>query len=238
MDWLITDVGVSEANALSGESEPRDNRGSFTGPVIELATIDERHRRKILLETFGAQVILRLAVAPARLPREVLKRAIRVDRTSPATGENRWEEVREIGWSGLSGVIDRCGELSMVVNEHDITEYAAIGVMLLLIHELEGAVLTGVLQIGSGPDYVVQLSDRPEPVRVEVSGIKSGSASQASSRLGEKRGRLREAGFVSVTTFQRGEDEMAHSYLHFVIPGTGSAKTNRGHRKGTRGKRS
>jgi hypothetical protein len=123
---------------LSEESESRDNRVSVTGPVIELSTIDERHRRKTLLEAFGTQVILRLAVDPVRLPREVLKRAITVDRTSPASGDDRWEEVREIGWTGLSPLLDRCEDLSEVVNEHHITEFAAIGVMLLLIHELEG----------------------------------------------------------------------------------------------------
>jgi hypothetical protein len=221
---------------LSEESGSRDNRVSVTGPVIEVATIDDRHGRKVLLETFGAQIILRLAVDPVRLPREILKRAITVDRISPTSGGDRWEEVREIGWAGLSELVDRCERLSDVVNEHHITEFAAIGVMLLLIHELEGAVLTGVLRIGSGPDYLVNLSDRPEPVQVEVSGIKQGSAGEASSRLGKRRERLRGAGFVSVTTFQHGESEAAHSYLHFLTPGTGATATGRGRRKGKRGK--
>jgi hypothetical protein len=201
---------------------------SVTGPVIEVATIDERHRRSVLLRMFGIQIILRLGVDPVRLDREVLKRTVTVDRLSAASKGDRWEEMRDIGWSGLTDLLDQGEELAQVLNEHDITEKAAIGVMLLLIHELEGAVLSGVLQIGSGPDYLVDLSGRPEPVQVEVSGIKSGSAGQASSRLGERRGRLRGAGFVSVTTFQCGEDAAAHSCLHFVTPGDKGRKTRRG----------
>lgn len=223
---------------MSEESEPRDNRVGVIGPVIEVATIDERHRRKTLLEVLGIYMILRLGVDPVRVPREVSKRAVTVDRISPASGGDRWEEVREIGWAGLSDLRDRCEELSDILNELDITEHAAIGVMLLLVHELEGGVLTGVLQIGSGPDYSVNLSDRPEPVQVEVSGIRRGSAGQVSSRLGEKRGQLRGAGFVSVTTFQYGEDGAAHSYLHFVLPGAMTAETDRGRREGKRRKRS
>ena len=174
----------SGAYPLSSESESRDNRVSVTGPVIEVATIDERHQRSVLLRLFGTQIILRLGVDPVRLPPGSLKRAITVDRISPGSEETRWEEIREIGWSGLTDHSDQCEEIARTLNQHDITEYAAIGVMFLLIHELEGAVLTGVLPVGSGGDYLVALSDRPEPVQVEVSGIKSGSARQALSRLG------------------------------------------------------
>src|SRR5206468_3304386 len=117
-------------------------------------------------------------------------------------------------------------EISDILNEQRITEDAAIGVMLLLIHELEGAVLTDVLQIGAGGDYPVRHSGHPEPIQVEVSGIKIGSASQASSRFGTKRGQIRGPGFVSVTTFQHGRTGAAHSYLHFVDPESGDKSTN------------
>jgi hypothetical protein len=203
---------------------------SAIDPTIEVQTIDERHRQSVLLELFGTKIILRLAVDPVRQPSGVVKRAITVDRISPKSGEDRWEETREIGWAGLSGHLERCEQVPFVLNEEDITEQAAIGIMLLLIHELEGAILTRVLPIGSGGDYLVSLSGASEPVQVEVSGIKSGCAGQASSRLGVKQGQVCGVGFASVTTFQYGEVEAAHSYLHFA-PSGGRAKGRKGQRK-------
>jgi hypothetical protein len=220
------------ANPLCEESGLRDNQANLTGPVIEVATIDERHQCSALLDSFGAKIIHRLAMAPVLLSPGVTKRAIQVDRIGPEPGSDRWEEVREIGWSGLSQLLDRCAKLPRAVNDQDITELAAIGVMLLLIHELEGGVLTGVLQIGAGGDYLVRLASRPDPVQVEVSGIKVGSAGEASSRLGKKREQVRGEGFVSVTTFRHGESGELHSYLHFVRPGSprGNKKRRRSER--------
>lgn len=204
---------------MFSERESRDNRVSIISPVIEVATIDERHQCSVLLRLFGTQIILRLGVDPVRLPPGALKRSITVDRISPGSEEIRREEMRAIGWSGLTDHFDQCDEIARTLNPHDITEHAAIGVMFLLIHELEGAILTGVLPVGSGGDYLVALSDRREPVQVEVSGLKNASASQALSRLGSKCDQIRGPGFVSVTTFQHGEDGSVHSYLHFVVPG-------------------
>lgn len=223
---------------MSGGAGSGDNRVSVVGPVIELATINERHGCSILLDQFGVKALLRLAVVPVQVPQEVSKRAVTVDRISPASGAGRWEERREIGWSSLSELRERCEQLLRVVNKHHITEFAAIGIALLLVHELEGAVLTGVLPIGSGGDYLVKLSDRPEPVQIEVSGIEEGSASQAASRLREKCGQIRGAGFASVTTFQHSGDGEPHSYLHFIVPGASANKAEQGRPKGGRGRRS
>jgi hypothetical protein len=104
--------------------------------------------------------------------------------------------------------------------------------MLLLIHELERAVLTDVLLIGAGGDYLVRLSGHPAPVQVEVSGIKIETESEASTRLSKKRGQVRGAGFVSVTTFQHSRTGGPHSYLHFVGPGSGKQSRKKGRRKG------
>ncbi len=104
--------------------------------------------------------------------------------------------------------------------------------MLLLIHELEGAVLTDVLPIGSGGDYLVRYSGYSEPVQVEVSGIRVGTQDEASTRLGKKRRQVRGVGFVSVTTFQHGQSEAAHSILHFVDPGAEDEDTERKRPKG------
>jgi hypothetical protein len=84
---------------------------------------------------------------------------------------------------------------------------------------------------------LVNLPNRSEPVHVEVRGVKIGTPGRASSRLGEKRGQIRGAGFVSVTTFQHGKAEAAHSYLHFVTPGSQGKGARRKGPKGKGGKR-
>jgi hypothetical protein len=201
------------------------------GPTIEVATIDKRHGRSILLKQLGTAIIHRLGVDPVRVAPGVLKREITVDRISPASGSVRCKEIREIGWADLPDHLDRCEEIASILNEQRITEDAAIGVMLLLIHELEGAVLDDVLEIGKGGDYLVKLSDRSEPVQVEVSGIRIGTAGEASTRLGKKRGQVRGAGFVSVTTFQQGRTGVAYSYLHFRDPESGKRSTPKGRPK-------
>ncbi len=193
---------------------------------------DERHRSLGLLKEFGTKVILRLSADPVRLPPGVLKRAITVDRISPRSGESRQEEVREIGWANLPGERDDCERVHERLNENTIAEHAAIGIMLLLIHELEGGVLIRVLEIGEGGDYLVRLPDQPDLVQVEVSGIKTGSAGEVSSRLGKKRRQIRGEGFVSVTIFQHREDGEAHSYLHLGGPGRTPRNKKRGRPKG------
>lgn len=199
---------------------------AVTGPTIGIETIDARHGQTVLLELFGTKIILRLGVDPVRLPQGSTTRAITVDRIGPTSAGSRWTETREVDWSRLPEHLDRCEQVRFVLNDEAITEQAAIGVMLLLIHELEGAVLARVLPIGSGGDYLVSLKGATEPVQVEVCGIRSGSANRASSRLGEKRGQVRGAGFVSVTTFQHGDKDDAHSYLHFTARG-GNTKDGR-----------
>jgi hypothetical protein len=44
--------------------------------VIEVWTIDERHRQRVLLEEFGTKIIFRLTVDPVRLAPDVVKRQI------------------------------------------------------------------------------------------------------------------------------------------------------------------
>jgi hypothetical protein len=224
--------GLRELSSAEPSGGSRGAEVNVVGPTIEVATIDKRHGKSTLLEQVGTSIILRLAVDPVRADAGVLKRTIVVDRIGPASGQVRREETREIGWAGLTDRLDRCEELSTILNEQRITEDAAIGVMLLLIHELEGGVLTKVLPIGSGGDYAVRLSGRPRPVQVEVSGIKTGSAGEASSRLSKRRGQVRGAGFVSVTTFQHGNSGEAHSYLHFVEPASRGKGTKRGSPRG------
>jgi hypothetical protein len=218
----MSEEGRKESRKLSSaepSGESRQAGASIIGQTIEVATIDERHGVPGLLKEFGTKIILRLGVDPVQQASGVLKRTVVVDRISSASGMARWEEIREIGWANLPDQVDDCEQVrAFRLNEHAITEQAAIGIMLLLIHELERAVLTNVLQIGEGGDYVVKLAGYSDPVQVEVSGIRIGNVGVSSTRLGQKRGQVRGAGFVSVTTFQHGATGAAHSYLHFVDP--------------------
>src|SRR5438874_2351436 len=108
------EYGYASANHHGRE---RETKVSVIAPTIELKTIDDRHRYNILLGLFGAKVILRLAIDPVRQSPDVAKRAVMVDRISPASGENRWEETREIGWADLPEQLDRCMQLPFVLNE-------------------------------------------------------------------------------------------------------------------------
>jgi hypothetical protein len=128
-----------------------------------------------------------------------------------------------IGWDGLENVIADLprllAQLPITVNENDLTEWAAIGVMAVLIHHLENAELQTVLPIGSGADYIVQIAGGP-PSHVEVSGIREAdTGSHPRSRLAEKTAqvlRYNNDGFASVTTFAHGAPAQVHSYLHHV----------------------
>jgi hypothetical protein len=218
----------SKLSSAEPSGESRESGLNVIGPTIEVASIDGRHNVPGLLKEFGTKIILRLGVDPVRVSSGVLKRSVVVDRISPASRETRRVEIREIGWGELPDHVDDCEQLrTFRLNEQDITEKAAIGIMVLLIHELEGAVLRKVLQIGEGGDYLVKLAGYSDHIQVEVSGIRIGTVGVASARVVQKRGQVRGAGFVSVTTFQHGQGGAAHSYLHFVDPADEGKGTSR-----------
>jgi hypothetical protein len=101
-----------------------------------------------------------------------------------------------------------------------LTEQAAVAVMALLVHDLEGGIIQRVLQIGSGGDYLVLTRRARKPDQVEVSGVQEDTdGSAAKRRLGEKTDQVLthcKVGFASVTTFAHSQPPTAHSYLHFV----------------------
>jgi hypothetical protein len=191
------------------------------GPILELATLTDRHPEVELLKLFGVQLVLRLCLDPIRQPDDTRKRAVTVDWISSKFGSPRQTEVYEIGWSGLpdSSIAD-CTKVKRTMNEQRITEDAAIAVMALLIHELEGVSIESVLPIGSGGDYLVKHRKRKQGVQVEVSGIREDLlGNRAESRLAEKRAQVlkrSDSGYVSVTTFHHAVHGGPHSFLHFV----------------------
>jgi hypothetical protein len=192
------------------------------GGPIELASLLQRHPRcgDALLNLFGAQVVLRLALDPVRQARGTLVRDVAVDRRSPSTGGHQVREAHQIGWHGLPQYSeDYCIRVSRTVNAERLTEDAAIGVMALLIHALEGVTIQEVLQIGSGGDYLIVLGGRRR-VQVEVSGIREDAGgSESGSRLTRKTHQVLShspAGYVSVTTFHLPSAGGVHSYLHYA----------------------
>jgi len=128
---------------------------------------------------------------------------------------------RAIGWENLSQFSeDYLIRVSKTVNENDLTEKAAIAVMALLIHELEGVTIQEVLPIGSGGDYAIRLGTGGPPFQVEVSGIRIDPQGwESSSRLTKKLGQVLSVcacGYASVTTFSWRGGNSAHSYLHYT----------------------
>jgi hypothetical protein len=129
-----------------------------------------------------------------------------------------------------------CHRVSKTINDHRITEDAAIGVMALLIHELEGVIIREVLPIGSGGDYLMAYQQEERPIQVEVSGIREDrTGSQASARLSQKCDQVvkhSSCGFASVTTFRHGVGAEVHNYLYFVEKKTARGKpVRRGKKK-------
>lgn len=208
------------------------------GPVIDLATLPARHPKigEPLLDLFGSQLVLRLSLDPKPQPADTRKREVMIDRIASTAGAVRQTEIREIGWDGLPKFSeDYCIRMARASNERDITEAAAIALMGLLIHELEGVSIESVLQIGSGGDFLIKLSKSNKAVQVEVSGIREDSTgNRAEARLREKRAQVltsSDSGFVSVSTFHHAAPGGAHSFLHFVV------KRDRKHTKEKKSKR-
>ncbi len=208
-------------------------------PVIELASLPQRHPvGDAILNLFGAQTVVRLGLDPVRAPPRTLQRDVTVDRLSPPVPCTASVAALQIGWNGLPLFSeDYLLRVSRTANEHDITEKAAIGVMALLIHELEGVIVQEVLPIGSGGDYAICLKTGNAPCQVEVSGIRDEQqGGTAASRLREKLQQVlsqSDRGFASVTTFRWKGGNSAHSYLHYVE----KTKPTRGGKRKTKSKK-
>ena len=202
-------------------------------PILELSTLPQRHPLigDVLLDRCGPACILRLGIDPVPQPARTLKRDVTIDHVGPATKGRQIQEVRTIGWSELPHLSeDFCRRWSLAFNQNDITEDAAIGVMALLIHALEGMMLERVSQIGSGCDYYVRAAPETKLIPLEVSGIcEETSVGQPQTRFNEKRNQVlrhkeHRAGYVSVTTFRHTAEDLVHSYLHYVVKTKTKAK--------------
>lgn len=196
------------------------------GQTLELADLPAMHPPigVGLLLTFGPSVVFRLSIDPTPQPSGTINRAVQTDWVGrPGNGQAVLEH-RNIGWANLRQAIPKLSslldQLPSTMNADDLTEKAAIGVMALLIHDLESAVLQTVLEIGSGGDYLVQVQEGKAVVQVEVRGIRRAqSAAVSKAKLAEKRKQVlkhSKTGYASVTTFAYPGGPMVHSYLHYV----------------------
>jgi hypothetical protein len=146
------------------------------------------------------------------------------------------QDQRDVGWDGLARFAgDLAVQWARTVNSQTVTEQAAIGVMALLIHDLEGGVLQRVLPIGSGGDYFVLVRRARKPLQVETSGIREDLTGVASrSRLRQKSSQVlthSQVGYASVTTFAHPAGPIVHSYLHYVRRPSRTRRRKRGNRK-------
>ena len=204
-------------------------------PALELATLPSRHPRiGLALLLYAPSTVFRLRVDPTPLGSATLKRDIEINWRGRVGKHSLVQESCEIGWSNLSSLSeDLLIQLPITIPEHTLTEQAAIGVMAMVIHELEGGQLIQVLQIGSGGDYLVITENAKRAVQVEVSGILlDTTGSESISRLRKKSDQVlthSRSGFASVTTFAHGPDRIVQSDLHFVT--RESQKKKRGKRR-------
>jgi hypothetical protein len=156
----------------------------------------------------------------------MMRRTVEVDwiphpGTAPAV-----QVLRDIGWANLQAAVPKLAailvQLPQTMNQNDITAYAALAVMALLISDLENMTLRGVLQIGSGGDYLVQRRGEKHTCQIEGSGIRdAASPGVCLARLDQKKSQVLQQsndGYASVTTFSypSGTRTIVHSYLHYV----------------------
>lgn len=192
------------------------------GHVLELSSLPTRHPLigEALLHAFGPPAIFRLSIDPTPQPAGTMAREVEIDWLKRPGSSAAGRVQRDIGWNGLDHLGNVCTQLPITVNAQNLTEQAAVGIIALLIHDLEGGVLQSVLPIGSGGDYLVFTRGARKAVQVEASGVRedaTGSASRA--RLAQKSEQVltrSKAGYASVTTFSYSAALVVHSYLHYV----------------------
>lgn len=191
--------------------------------TLGISRLAELHPELALIENCATQLILRLSVDPTAIRSGERRREVRGEHRPRHDPDTATEFKRLIEWEGLSpGAEDRCRRYRNTVADETLTEWAAIGMMALLIHDLEGGTVRGVVRQGVGGDYVVSLGGDEAGQQIEVRGIREDrtpSGSITAARVREKREqilRYRQTGFVSVTAFAYSDTAGVYSVLHFV----------------------
>ena len=190
------------------------------GVTLELGSLPTMHPHMSFLHACAISTIVRLSLDPTPLPSGTMVRDVIVDWVARPGVSASQELTRQISWTGVpKAITDEAVKWTVTKNSHDITEEAAIGVMALLLHDLEGAKILKVLQIGSGGDYLVAIPGSPN-LQAESSGIRVDPLGYLSTqRLKEKSEQVLtrcSAGFASVTAFSHSPSKDVRCQLCYV----------------------
>jgi hypothetical protein len=165
-------------------------RMSDSSPILRLSSLPLRHPclGDICLDDFGPSTVLRLGVDPILLPPGVTEQTIIVDWRPFPTKEDSIRFTYRIAWDDLPRYNqDYLRRLRLCRNEQQITETAALGIMALLIHEIEKLSILTVQPIGGGTDYEAACGGKGPGVSVEVRGIRQADTFRMpQARLREK----------------------------------------------------
>jgi hypothetical protein len=196
--------------------------------ILQLADLPVLHPAcgAALLHQFALPAVYRLNTDPSPQPPGTTTRRVEIDWIAHPGSAPATQAERTISWGTLA--LPNMGltltQLPVTMNTNDITTFAAIAVMALLIRDLENRPIQEVLQIGSGGDYLVQAQGESALIQLEASGIRAAQTmALPNARLREKTSQVlshNNQGFVSVTTFSvpnPGGAAVAHSYLHYVM---------------------
>lgn len=187
--------------------------------VLELRDLPTNHPKVEILVGYGTSTICRLSIDPTELPAESIACHIDVE-WWPRAGGERQTLTRWIGWEGVApNIADARFRWPLTKNAKVITEEAAVGVTAMLIHDLENGIVTSVLQIGSGGDYILTMEDG-QLLQIECSGIRvDPTGSLGTKRLREKCDQVlskADRGIASVTAFSSGVAQGVNSYLRYA----------------------
>src|SRR5260221_8802327 len=159
--------------------------------ILELASLTHGHP-DLDLNPHCMMAVIRLSLDPSPpvpLTPDSLHRTMRISHRP----QNSIDEIllnQEIGWNDLGFSETVRTRMECTYNGNEITEKAAIAVMGLLVHELDGLQIKKVVPIGGGGDYTAEASRGGQLIQVEVSGIKEGHPSVSRTRLAEKCGQV------------------------------------------------
>ncbi len=190
------------------------------GAPLELGSLPTIHPLVSILYSCGTSTIVRLSLDPPTMPSDTMVRSVIVDWVSRSGTGALQELTREIAWTDVpKAITEEAKKWKKTKNSHDITEEAAIGVMALLLHDLEGAEILEVLQQGSGGDYLLDIPGVPD-MQAESSGIHTDPMGYLSTqRMKEKCEQVLtkcSTGFACVAAFSHSPSQDVRCKLHYV----------------------
>lgn len=189
--------------------------------ALELHLLSEIHPIPALLVGYGTSTIFRLSIDPTEVGSGVMSREVRVDWVRKPGGGLPQHFMREISWREVPALIlDACLKWKSTKNNQQTTEEAAVGVLAMLIDDLENAEILSVLQIGSGGDFLITIRETSVEIQAECSGIlvdeKGYETTQRLKDKGKQVLTKSTSGFASITTFSHSKSQEVRCKISFV----------------------